>query len=214
MLNRASCAHRSMRANAMHQPSRHMKSRKPSRLSGVGWMRLLGGFMLFTVCKIKKLLNSFNNRRALVLVFLIFFIVGRAYWGREIIFMLCKFEASQFTTFQVSTEYTTGFEVLGNGGANDVVSGSRFRFEPDQFIFESSKKIVGGFIEIISPGNVYAEEMIDKTAEQGSKRTCDECYDVWWHLIIPAFLGSLTTIAGFLATYFTQRHDQPAQDRK
>ena len=167
--------------------------------------------MLLNVCKIEKLLNSFNNCRSFIFAFLVSFVVIGGYWGGEIIFMLSKFETPQFTTFQVSTEYTTGFEVLGNGGANDVVSGSRFRFEPDQFIFESSKKIVGGFIEIISPGNVYAEEMIDKTAEQGSKRTCDECYDVWWHLIIPAFLGSLTTIAGFLATYFTQRHDQPAR---
>src|SRR3990172_1536231 len=214
MLNRASCAHRSMRANAMHQPSRRMKSRKPSRLSGVGWMRLLGGFMLFTVCKIKKLLNSFNNRRALVLVFLIFFIVGRAYWGREIIFMLCKFEASQFTTFQVSTEYTTGFEVLGNGGANDVVSGSRFRFEPDQFIFESSKKIVGGFIEIISPGNVYAEEMIDKTAEQGAhdaKTASNVCYfkgskfQFYLYAFLGGFIGiGIGVIIIWLFYFFTQ----------
>jgi len=160
--------------------------------------------MLLNICKIKKLLNSFNKCRSFIGIFLrkkfiiLLFCCSLIWtWPGEIVFMLCKFETPQFTTFQVSTEHATGFKVLGKSGVNYVVSRSGFRLEPSQFIFESSKKIVGSFIEIISPNNVSAEEVSSKATEQGSKCACDECYDVWWHLVIPSLLGSLSTISGW-----------------
>jgi len=126
--------------------------------------------MLLKFRKIKKFFDPLNKCRTLVLVVSIFFVISWAQWGGEIVFMLSEFESSQFATLQVPPKHTTSPKVFGDSGVNYVISGSRFRLEPSQFILESGKKLVGGFIEIIFPVSAYCEEIPYQKTEQQS---CD-----------------------------------------
>ena len=172
--------------------------------------------MLLNICKIKKLLNSFNNCRALVGIFLIFFIIGGAWWGGNVIFMPCKFETFQFTSLQVSAEHETGVRMFDACGVNYVIGGSGFQLKPGQFVLEGGNKLFRCLLEVITPGNVYAEEVGGKTPDEYSRDSIQETGKRTVHIDFTSYdffkgwlLGICFGLLVIYLFYFTQRRDNP-----
>jgi len=132
---------------------------------------LLCGFMLLKFCKFKKSLNSFNDCRSFVVIFLICFFLNLARWGGNIIDLPSTDKVFQFTPLQISAKSIIGSCVFDTCGFNYVIGGTGLKPQHSQFILEGGNKVFGGLVKIISPGNVFAEEMSSKTADETAKNT-------------------------------------------
>ena len=138
---------------------------------GVRSNELLCGFMLLKFGKFKKSLNSFNDCRSFVVIFLIRFFFTFARWSGNIIDSPSTDKVFQFTPLQIPTKSIIGSCVFDTCGFNYVVSGTGLKPQHSQFILERGYKVSGGLVKIISPGNVFAEEMSSKTADENAKNT-------------------------------------------
>ena len=122
--------------------------------------------MLLKFCKFKKSLNSFNDCRSFVVIYLICFFLALASWGGNIIDLPSTDKVFQFTPLQIPAKSIIGSCVFDTCGVNYVIGGTGLKPQHSQFILESGNEVFGGLVKIISSGNVFAEEMSSKTTDE------------------------------------------------
>lgn len=165
--------------------------------------------MLFGFRKIQKSLNPFNNCRSFVLIFLICFFIG-TWWSGNIVYLPCTNKVFQFTPLQVSTKGIVGGTVFDACGIKDVVSEGGFKSQHSQFVLESGNKVFGGLVKIISPGNVFAEEVSGKATDEHSCDSIQKASKGTFHIDFTSFeffKGWLMGICfGLLGMYLFSRY--------
>ena len=130
--------------------------------------------MLLKLCKIKKVLNFFNQKnagfivRVTVYCLFVLFILGG---GVNQIVLPGPVKIATVVTGQPSLKDTCSGLVFKDSGPNNSDGSFFTMFQPGQFVLEGKYKPFGSIVKIFTPVSVFAEEVGSKATNETANNT-------------------------------------------
>ena len=125
----------------------------------------------------------------------------------------CFSECASFKEPHLPTETTHSDSLVGIAHSENLVSDLTagkvgILMNGGLNTFKDVSEGMGSFVEFSSHIPIFAEQMICKAAKQSTEGTEKKRdYNFWWHFVIPALLGSFSTVGGFVVYHFTVGRD-------